>query len=103
MAESLQMEQADARKSHESDIKHGSADTRPPSTEAEKETSAALEETSSSKDEATSALPHVSDRLPWAAWMVVFFSSAERFSYFAFTGPLRKCAGFSLSHNRQLM
>ncbi|KAF2259379.1 PTR2-domain-containing protein [Lojkania enalia] len=34
-------------------------------------------------------LRHVPDKIPWAAWLVVAFSSAERFSYFGFTGPLQ--------------
>jgi POT family proton-dependent oligopeptide transporter len=40
-------------------------------------------------EEQLRTLQHVSDKLPLAAWLVVAFSSAERFSYFGFTGPLR--------------
>jgi POT family proton-dependent oligopeptide transporter len=34
-------------------------------------------------------LRHVADKIPTAAWLVALFSSMERFSYFAFSGPLR--------------
>ncbi|OOQ85061.1 putative MFS peptide transporter [Penicillium brasilianum] len=34
-------------------------------------------------------LRHVADHIPTAAWLVVLFSSMERFTYFAFSGPLQ--------------
>jgi hypothetical protein len=46
-------------------------------------------------------LRHVPDKIPWAAWLGVAFSSAERFSYFGFTGPLRK-VDFSQTRSLQL-
>jgi POT family proton-dependent oligopeptide transporter len=87
--------------SPENDSKQGGADTSQ-ITEADNETRSAIDEASPSK-EVDLALRHVSDRIPWAAWLVVAFSSAERFSYFAFTGPLRKCVVLALSKCRQLM
>ncbi|KAJ5138897.1 uncharacterized protein N7515_003745 [Penicillium bovifimosum] len=35
------------------------------------------------------SLKHVADKIPTAAWLVVIFSSMERFTYFAFSGPLQ--------------
>ena len=67
-----------------------------PSTEADNDTRSAIDGALHSK-ELDTILRHVSDKIPWAAWLVVVFSSAERFSYFAFTGPLRKCATFAPS------
>lgn len=40
-------------------------------------------------EEELKTLRHVPDTLPLSAWLVLAFSSMERFSYFAFAGPLR--------------
>ena len=41
-------------------------------------------------EEELKTLRHIPDTLPWGAWLVVLFSSLERFSYFGFVGPLRR-------------
>jgi dipeptide/tripeptide permease len=35
------------------------------------------------------SVAHVSDRLPWSAWILIFIAACERFAYYAFAGPLR--------------
>ncbi len=101
MSHGVETEKVNDLISPESDSKQGGADTSP-STEADNETRSAVDEASPRK-EVGPVLRHVSDKLPWGAWLVVAFSSAERFSYFAFTGPLRKCASLTPSKIRHLM
>jgi POT family proton-dependent oligopeptide transporter len=89
MSHGVEEEKENGLISPEIDSKQGGTDKRL-STEADNETRSAMNRASPTK-EIDPVLRHVSDKLPWAAWLVVAFSSAERFSYFAFTGPLRKC------------
>ncbi len=59
---------------------------------AEKQTSTSspVSEHDEVTEEQLQTLRHVPDRMPMAAYLVVVFSSMERFSYFGFAGPLRK-------------
>ena len=40
-------------------------------------------------EEEIEAFPHVVDRVPWAAWIVIFAGAAERFTYFGVLAPWR--------------
>jgi hypothetical protein len=46
-------------------------------------------------DEEIAILPHIADRLPFAAWIVIFAGAAERFTYYAVIAPWRAL----MSHN----
>ena len=36
--------------------------------------------------------PRIADRLPMAVWLVSIVSLCERFCYYGFVGPFRKCS-----------
>lgn len=40
-------------------------------------------------EEEIESFPHVVDRVPWAAWIVIFAGAAERFTYFGVLAPWR--------------